>query len=297
MDSEREAIIAQMVAMDEAESGVPAQASVTPEGADHAAPTGDEAVAESGKEAEPEGEQKGETDKPDKAAKEEARKEKSWAEINRRKAEIEAKAKALADREAEIERLRVEAAERAATAGKYTPEDFEAAANRFEAEGDDGMAKQARERANQLRHEVAAQKEKEQRQRMENEWKSAVAKAKDDHPELNDPESPLTKTMNEVLKNRPTFMTYPGGVQDAVVVAQLKLKADSVEALQKELDELRAKAEAQEKKLQPGGSTPVRPESEKTWDTLSTKEQGNLLLRMAMEADASGRGAEALSSF
>jgi len=283
LEIERESIMAQLNAQDG--DAVPAQESVTPEGADHAAPTEEEVPAKVEGEEEPETEKKEVEGKPDREAKEEARKEKSWAEINRRKAEIDARAKTVADREAEIERLRAEAAEKAATAGQFSADDFDAAAKRFEAEGDDSMAEQARARANQIRQDVAAQKQKSERLRLENEWKTSVAKAKEDHPELNDPTSPLAKTVAEVFKNRPVMTTYPGGVQDAVAVAQLKLKADNVESLQKELDALRAKAEAQEKKLQPGGSTPSVPGTIKSFESLSMDEQGKYLAKLAKEAD------------
>ncbi len=286
LDAQRDSILKQL--QDE-ESGV---ASVPPEAGDHAPATDDKPANGGEQEPKPDAE----TEKKSREEKEESRKDKTWQQLNAEKEDVR-RMKAEAERlRAEAEQLRAEAAERAKTAGQYTAEDFETAAQRFEAEGDAESAALAKERARQIRADVEAAKAKNQRQQYEADLKAVVAQARADHPELDDPENPLTKTVKEVMENRPVFKTYANGLIDAVRVAQLKLKADGVESLQKELDEVKSKLADAEKRLQPGGATPSAPErSSKGFDQLSSKEQRAILMSVAMAADSDGVGIDALS--
>lgn len=227
------------------------------------------------------------------ADKEAERKEKTWQQINAEKAALKAEREAISAEKAEAERLKQEAAEKNARAGQYQAEDYEAAAKRFEAEGDTDSAEQAREMARKLRVEVETQKQNAARDKFRSEWQDAVRQAKEDKPELADPENPLTKTLAEVFKNRPVFTSYPGGVADAVRIAELKLNSERVDSIQAERDKLQAQVDELQKKLQPGGATAsVGETSAKEFKDLSLSEQGAILRKAAKQADTGG-GADA----
>lgn len=286
LESEREGYISQMKAL-LGEEPEPAQASATPEAETRTTATEEKPEPEEKPKAEPEAQKQ----EKDKKAKEAERLDKTWANANRRKSELDAREKDLAAREAEIDRLKEEAAQKATTAGMFTPEDFEAAAKSFEEAEDMKAAELARNRAKELRAETEAAKAKQARGKFESEMKKALALAKGERPDLNDPESPLAKTVTEVIANRPVFKTYPQGILDAVAVAELKLQADAAATVQKERDDLKARLAEIEKKLQPGGSTPGIPEAEmKPWEKLSQKERAEIIRQAAREADASGVG-------
>lgn len=301
LEAEKAAILEQLSSMGDDISAFTGQpASVTPEGSDHAEPTEDPPAPPDPDQDQGSGEDgaQGEAGKEGKSRKEKSddRLNLTWEEVNRQKEEI-ARVKAQAERDrAEAERLRLEAAERARSAGQFTPDDYDAAADHFESEGDMRNAELARKRAADLRSDLKAAEERRKREDYERQLRDAVNAARAAHPELDDPNNELTKTVNEILANRPAFNSYPNGIIDAVRVAEVKLRGDRVDALQAEVDALKAQLSEAKKRSQPGGDTPTVPKRERGFGSLSLDEQRSHLLRIAAEADDRGAGVTALNT-
>lgn len=289
LEAERTALILQMQKLDGEEPVSADEPQTDPQAGNQSPATAEEASVDDGSSVLKEGETpkpvEGEGDA--KLAKEAARKERTWKQINEEREK-------LANERAEIARLKVEAATKAAQAGKYTPEDYLAAARRWEAEGETEYAAEARAKAQSLKAEIAAIEENAKREAFKAEWQDAVRQAKEDRPELEDPNSELTKLVQEAFRNRPVFQTYPGGVADAVRFAELGLTERKVNAIQAERDKLQAKVDELEKKLQPGGATPTAATNNKpkSFEDMTLAEQGEYWRKVAKAADRGGGVAE-----
>ena len=294
LTAERDALIAQMRELDGEEPANAPEPQTDPQAGNQSPATAEEASVDDGKvEVLKEGETpksvEGEGDA--KEAKEAARKEKTWKQINEER-------ERLANERAEVARLKAEAATKAAQAGQYTPEDYLAAAKRWEAEGETEYAQEARAKAQSLKTEIAAIEENAKREAFKQEWQDAVRQAKEDKPELEDPNSDLTKLVQEAFKNRPVFQTYPGGVADAVRFAELGLTERKVNSIQAERDKLQAKVDELEKKLQPGGATPTAETNNKSksLESMTLAEQGEYWRKAAKAADRGGGLAEFIAN-
>lgn len=286
LDSERDALRQQLRVLS-GDEPAPAQASVTPEAGDHAPAEDPESVSE--------GKQEGEPSTETREAKEEKRKSKTWAELNREKNELAAQRRELDAMKAEVARMREEAEEKASTAGRYTPEDYEAAAMDFEKNDDHENAERARKEAKRLRTESAAAEQKRQRRKLEADWQAEKDRVLRDNPELEDRESEFRKTFEAVLKERPNLATYVGGLTEAASFTKVKMKADESERLTRELEETKAKLAKYEKKLQPGGGTAPLPEAgDKSFDELSLDKQSAALRAVIRRMEREGRPASDL---
>ena len=225
-------------------------------------------------------------------AKNEARKSKSWKEINSRKEEIKR------ERE-ELEKLRGELSEARDGLNEgqeyrdekgFTAGDYESAAERLESSGDHDVAKSARERANSVRAEASKAGESRAVKEAQTKWDEARADLMRETPELKDTESELTKTANQILKDHPDLMYVPEGrgLRHAVQIAEYKIKAAQSESSQAEVKELTEKLTKLEKKMSiSGGFTNDRPDGERAFNDLSDEEQESHLRKAAMSLDDS----------
>ena len=225
-------------------------------------------------------------------AKNEARKSKSWKEINSRKEEIKR------ERE-ELEKLRGELSEARDGLNEgqeyrdekgFTAGDYESAAERLESSGDHDVAKSARERANSVRAEAGKAGESRAVKEAQRQWDEAREDLMRETPELKDSESELTKTANQILKDHPDLMYVPEGrgLRHAVQIAEYKIKAAQSESSQAEVKELTEKLTKLEKKMSiSGGFTNDRPDGERAFNDLSDEEQESHLRKAAMSLDDS----------
>lgn len=209
--------------------------------------------------------------------------DRSWEKLNEEKARI-AKEREDAER---IRRQGLEEIERARESRKFSPEDYEAVAKSFEAEGREDQARLMREKANSLREaEKIAAVEREKRERAA-EWDRNLARLVSEAPELKDPDSELTRAVSSVLKSRPILTQYPGGIVDAVEVARVYVKSLKAESLEKELSDLRAKVADYEKRLQPTGGEAFGPDEEVAFDKLPEAKQRDAIMRALASHDSS----------
>jgi len=195
-----------------------------------------------------------------------ARQEKSWAELNRQKDEFKAQQLAL---EAERRKLAEERTswqkEREKAERRYKPEDYEKAADDWEAQGKYDLAEAARDRAKQLREKpdvnaAADQAAKAaQREKLQKEWYS---KAAIDFPEVARNGSDQNAKLKALLAAEPDVLNDPKGMYYASRLVAAETAAARVPVMEKELGELRAKVKELESNTTPslpGSSTPATP--------------------------------------
>lgn len=217
-----------------------------------------------------------------KAQKDADRRDKSWKALDQEKAEFRAE-KARYD--AELAGMRREVAElrKAAStpsgpardAHGATAADYEELAKNYEAQGDDRMAKMARERAEALRKQGAAPATGEATANrfadpvFQAAWKQNVEALRASDPELAKPagESPLVLAVNQLLVE-PTygkfFTSHPDGIRAAVEVAKLMRSAQGAAELQTKITAMEEQAKTDKAEierlnglLQPRGSLPA----------------------------------------
>tara|TARA_R100001082_G_scaffold102006_1_gene71817 strand:- start:620 stop:1573 length:954 start_codon:yes stop_codon:yes gene_type:complete len=225
--------------------------------------------------------------KKSKWEKNEERKTSSWKQINAEKEEIKRQREALLKEAEELKSRKVDLDEGKAYRDEkgFTAEDYENAAKRLKEEGDDDLASDAVNRAK----EVRAEGDKAQQQMVaKKHWNAFESKRQElmqKHSELSKPDSELTQKANAILTEHPS-MQSAAGLEQAVKIAQLQIKAAGAETSEAQVKELTDKLTKLEKKMSvSGGFTNERVDGERSFDDLSDAEQTEYLRRAAMEAD------------
>jgi len=225
--------------------------------------------------------------KKSKWEKNEERKTSSWKQINAEKEEIKRQREALLKEAEELKSRKVDLDEGKAYRDEkgFTAEDYENAAKRLREEGDDDLASDAIDRAK----EVRAEGDKVQQQMVaKKHWDAFESKRQElmqKHSELSKPDSELTQKANAILTEHPSMQSAVG-LEQAVKIAQLQIKAASAESSEAQVKELTDKLTKLEKKMSVnGGFTNERVDGERSFDDLSEEEQTEYLRRAAMEAD------------
>ena len=225
-------------------------------------------------------------------AKNEARKSKSWKDINSQKEEIKRLREELnSDKEKLNERhQQLNEGKAYRDSDGFSVADYEEAAEKLEGDGDYDLAEQTRARA----QEVLAEGENAERghavEEAQKKWDDTRTDLMRETPELKDSESELTKTANQILKDHPDLMYVPEGrgLRHAVQIAEWKIKAGKSESSQAEVKELTDKLTKLEKKMSiSGGFTNDRPDGERAFEDLSEEEQESHLRKAAMSLDDS----------
>jgi len=231
-----------------------------------------------------------ETPKESKWKKNEARKAKSWKALNERKEEADRREEELKSRSEELEARQKKIDEGHSHRDEYgfTAEDYERSAEMANEEGNAEEARDATERAENLRgagKEVQLNtKAEEFKQAFENTRKELMREI----PDLKDNSSDLAVEANQILRKYPDllYVAEGKGLRHAVQIAQWKMAANSSEAKETEVKELTDKLNKLEKKLSvDGGFTSDKLEGEKGFDDLSTEDQEGFLRKAAMEFD------------
>lgn len=230
-----------------------------------------------------------------KAEKEAERKDRSWKKLE------EEKSKFLREK-AEWEARKLQPQQQ-----QQSPEDlanaFDKLATEFEEEGDFDKADEARNKAKQLRSNpnisanarVSANQNNANNPQFKVAWQANVERAMNDFPEMKDVNSEFGKTVQSLLRAPDMaqfFSERPDGAYVAAQLTHLKLTAQRVPTLEQKI----AKLEEENKKLRQGMSLPdsgasSRTGTQRSFDSLSLKEQEDLLRTQAEREDASGRPA------
>lgn len=221
-----------------------------------------------------------------------------WEELNTSKAAIKAEQDAWQKQrdaeKAELQRQREEFdRERSQAEGKFTPDQYEAAAKKFEADGKLDLADLARTKAEELRRNPPA-KAGDRQEAARKEWALRAGK---DFPELAKDNSPLQMRVAQLLNEEAEFKAHPKGIYVAARIANLEAQAaqsktlkETVAARDKELSALKAKITELEGLTAPGGGNGVtRLPAGKPFEQMSGEEQLAELERDARELGALGR--------
>jgi len=239
-----------------------------------------------------EGETPEEEDEPQKSkwAKNEARKSKSWKDINSQKEELKREREELESMKGQLQEKQTDMDDGKAYRDDkgFTAEDYENAAVRLREEGDADLAKDAEEKAKSVLDEGKKADQDRSVRDANRQWESARDDLYKEMPELKDNSSELTQTANGILKEHPNLMYLPEGqgLRHAVQVAQWKVAASKTDKSQAEVKELTDKLNKLEKKMSVGGGfTSEKLDGDKTFDDLSLDDQESYLLKAAAAHD------------
>lgn len=220
-------------------------------------------------------------------AKNEERKTSSWKHINAEKEEIKRQreellkvAEELKGRQADLDDGKAYRDEKG-----FTAEDYENAAKRLKEEGDDDLASDAKERAGEVRTEANKSQQEREVKKQHGAFESKRQELMQKHEDLRDVNSDLTKAANAILQQYPS-MANADGLEHAVNIAQLQMKAAGAEKSETQVEELTNKLNKLEKKMSvSGGFTSEKVDGGRSFDDLSEKEQEAHLLKAAMNFD------------
>ena len=240
--------------------------------------------------------------KPDtayeKAKKEAARKEKTWQQLEKEKAEVRAEAARLKAERDTFEKVMTQRSQPQVRPRDehgeeiYTSQEYRDAAKQFRRDGEHEMADKAEYAA-----EVALKNEtKAAQQRFQEHQRDMAFKVMDAEPELNNEESPLAQAVKSVFEEeaqrarqyqRPSiFHQTLDGFGLAVEVAKLRMKATAADTLAKELKEARAEIQRLNSLTSVSASGPTRPGRAKSFEEMTSDEQ---LEYMDKQARAAGQ--------
>lgn len=242
----------------------------------------------------PKQEPKPETQKKEsKFAKEEARKAKTWSEINAEKEALKAQKEALAREREEWQKSR-QTAETSATNSYrdekgFSAEDYEQAAKEFDADGDRELAQAARAKAEAARKAAGEHQTKLQQQQFQKAWEDSYARLSEKEPWLKDQNSEQYKKVVGLLNNYKVLTTVPDGLTHAVELVKLHDTASRAQAIETENKSLKEQLDKLQKKTAIGKGVPAGPlkAEESDFAKLSIKEQRERLMKAAREFDRS----------
>jgi hypothetical protein len=218
--------------------------------------------------------------KPSRYERAKSRLEKEWDDLRAEKARFAAERETAQARDAQA---RQEAA--AKPARKYSAGDYRDAAKSYRDEGNDDMARAAEAKATEVEAEERAESEARTQAELKGAWDQNLLKEVEANPELRDSQTPLYKAVSELLQQHAILRNYPAGISDAVGLAKMRIRADAASGLEKRLKDAEAELGRLRKATTPAASQPSAPAKIKTFDEMTSEEQGQELLRMAMEAD------------
>ena len=220
-------------------------------------------------------------------AKNEERKTSSWKHINAEKEEIKRQREELHRVASQLKNQKddLDTGKAYRDEKGFTAEDYENAAKRLKEEGDDDLASDAKERAKEVRTEAKKSQQEREVKKQYGAFESKRQELMQRNPELQDANSDLTKAANAILKQHPS-MTNPVGLESAVKIARLQMKAAGAEKSETQVKELTDKLNKLEKKMSvSGGFTSEKIDGGRSFDDLSEKEQEAHLLKAAMNFD------------
>ena len=213
--------------------------------------------------------------------------EKGKTELKAAQAELEKTRLALEQRSQQIEQDRLRVASQTRKTSKYTPEQLEAYAKEFAAEGRDDLAQQALAKAKELREAAGVEQQQATKQRQEL-LKNAVTenwtKAQADFPDVAVKDSPLQKRAQEVFATVASALQKQGmipapslhylAVQHADALLKAEAAKSEIENLTKRVTEL----ETENKRLTkttalPGAKPSAGAPAAKDFSSLSLKDQ------------------------
>jgi len=225
--------------------------------------------------------------KQSKYQKAQSRLAKEWEDVKAERARLQAERESI--EAAKTARSSQEAAptEAKASSSKFSADDYREAAKSYRDEGRDDLAKLAESKANEIETEGKRYNEQKAQTEWKNAWDQNLLREVEANPELKDSSTNLYKAVSTLLQQHAILRNYPNGINDAVGLAKLKLKADAASDLEKKIAKYESEVTQLRKATTPASGQPSGPARVKAFHELSSEDQGRELLRMAAEADRS----------
>ena len=223
--------------------------------------------------------------KPTRYEKAKSRLEKEWEDVRAEKARIKAEREALESERAKGQASQSGSETQKAGNRRFSSEDYRDAAKSYREEGRDDLAKLAEEKATQIEAEDKQEFERKTQEELKSAWDKNLLREVEENPDLKDSNSKLYKAVSEMLQNHAILRNYPAGINDAVGIAKVKLKAEAASDLEKRVAEYERELAQLRKATTPAKGQPSSPAKKKEFHQLSLDEQEQELLRMAAEAD------------
>lgn len=267
----------------DAKAGDGAQGSVK----DVAKPQGKADDAQAGKQG-TEGQPK---DAQSKFAREQARKAKTWEQINAEREQFRKEREAFQKEREEWSKGREQSQAQDLESFRdkkgFTAKDYEDAAKAFEADGEADKATLARQKAEEVRASAREAVEKQTAEKFSNEWKASFDRLSQQEPWLKDDNSPLNKRAVELLQQFPMLTRDAHGLSHAVAIVKLEQKASLSEKLEAQVKDLTGQLEKLTKKTQigRGPATKTISSEAKPFEKMTLDEQRAHLLARASEFD------------
>jgi hypothetical protein len=225
--------------------------------------------------------------KQSKYQKAQSRLAKEWDDVKAERARLQTERESI--EAAKTARSGQEAAstEAKASTSKFSADDYREAAKSYRDEGRDDLAKLAESKANEIETDGRKQNEQKAQTEWKNAWDQNLLREVDSNPELKDSSSNLYKAVSTLLQEHAILRNYPNGINDAVGLAKMKLKADAASDLEKKIAKYESEVTQLRKATTPASGQPSGPARVKAFHELSSEEQGRELMKMAAEADRS----------
>ena len=226
--------------------------------------------------------------KQSKYAKNQARLNKTWADVNADKEQLK---EATAQLQKQAEELEIQRQQLAAQSGYrddkgFTAEDYEDAAVRLDNEGDTGLAQDAREKAKELKTESEQAKINSFKAERDQAGEVTRQELMNNNPELRDNSKPITQKAMSLLQQFRALTSGPDGLELSVQMAKLALESGNTKESAAKFDELQKKYNKLEKKTSvQGGFTAEKLDGARSFEDMDMEAQEKYLIDAAMHLD------------
>ena len=244
-----------------------------------------------------EGESAKESKPKSKWAANEERKSKTWNELNADKEALKKEREAFSSEQSRLRSERDEFTKAKAQPNSefrdekgHTVRDYEDAAKRFDNDGDDELAKMARDKAGKLQSLESQGRQERAVQEFNQKWLNNYTKLAEKDPDLKNESSDTYKQVMNLLQKYPLLTKDPDGLSYAYEAVSVGRKGRGYDTAQAENAKLREELGKYQKKLAIGGGVATeQPQGEKAFDKLSQEEQRKRLMASADEFDRTMR--------
>jgi len=221
--------------------------------------------------------------KPTRYEKAKSRLEKEWEDVRAEKARLKAERDSIENAKNQATQPSAEAQKSGSR--RFSAEDYREAAKSYREEGRDDLAKLADNKATEVETEEQRESQAKIQEQLKRAWDENLHKEVEANPDLKDSSTPLYKAVSEMLQTHAILRNYPNGINDAVGIAKVKLKAESASDLEKKVAEYERELVQLRKATMPASGQPSAPKKTKAFHELSLEEQEKELFKMAAEAD------------
>ncbi len=218
------------------------------------------------------------------------------AEKQRARAEIEQERKQIKAQKAELHRTQQANKPEAIDEHGFSAKDYWKASQEFAKQGDHENAYKALAKAQEIRqwesNYYQQQAQVESHKSYESAWQSQMDKSFKDDPDTDiNSGSELSKTISSLLEEYPEAFYLKEGFHRIVKTAKQVLKAGSISGLEEQLQQAKAELDRLNKVTQPARGGPTGPHESKSFESLSSAEQRERLVRQAEEMDMQSNAA------